>query len=970
MASLAGEPILVQPDVKALDLTHAVEFRRDAGSAIQVSTAPGADGVVRRIEVRAKGTDSNPTWVVFALSNQSDLQLDRLIVAPHFRLVGSRVFSPDLGASRIAAITPSSGFAPERQSSQDADVFLVTLDPGTIVTFVVELRTHDLPQIGLWEPNAYKDSVNAYTFYRGIVLGVAGLLALFLTILFVVKGSMMFPATAALAWAVLAYLCIDFGFWNKVFGVGSGAEQLYRAGSEVMIAVTLVIFLYAYLNLNRWHVRYSHVMLITLIALAGLFALALYDPSIAAGIARMSMAILGALGFVLILALAIRGYDRAIMLIPTWLVLIAWLAGTGLAVSGRLVNDLAQPALSGGLVLVVLLLGFTVMQHAFAGGSITEGQVDDSERKALALTGAGDMIWDWDVTRDLITTSVEAEESLGFKRGQLAGPALAWLDVLHPQDRDKFKTTLDAVVEARKGRLSQTFRLKAKDGNYLWFRLRARPILGADGEVIRCIGTLLDITDSKTAQERLLHDAVHDNLTSLPNRELFLDRLGTALARTQADGQSRPSLFIIDLDRFRQVNESLGLSTGDSILLSVARRLGRLIKPVDTLSRLEGDKFGVVLVSEQASDRLAAFADSIKRAVRSPIAVGEREIFLTASIGIAVSDGELREPATLLQDAEIALTYAKRLGGDRIETFRSALRILSGDMASFEQDLGRAIEREELQVLYQPIVRVEDRSVAGFEALLRWNHPRRGSISPSEFIPIAERSGAIIPIGLFVLDKAARQLAEWRDHLPFGERLTMSVNVSSRQLLRHDLLADVKAVLSRTGLPKGALKLELTESLLMENPEFSTQMLYKLKELGAGLSLDDFGTGFSSLSYLQRLPADTLKIDQSFLKAPNKNRMVMLRAITSLAHDLGLEVVAEGAETTTDLEDLTQLGVDYIQGFLFGTPMSADEVRKLMEKAKKSMPKVSPVVSADLERPVPVAAETATADTAAPAEPG
>ena len=283
MASLAGEPILVQPDVKALDLTHAVEFRRDAGSAIQVSTAPGADGVVRRIEVRAKGTDSNPTWVVFALSNQSDLQLDRLIVAPHFRLVGSRVFSPDLGASRIAAITPSSGFAPERQSSQDADVFLVTLDPGTIVTFVVELRTHDLPQIGLWEPNAYKDSVNAYTFYRGIVLGVAGLLALFLTILFVVKGSMMFPATAALAWAVLAYLCIDFGFWNKVFGVGSGAEQLYRAGSEVMIAVTLVIFLYAYLNLNRWHVRYSHVMLITLIALAGLFALALYDPSITAG---------------------------------------------------------------------------------------------------------------------------------------------------------------------------------------------------------------------------------------------------------------------------------------------------------------------------------------------------------------------------------------------------------------------------------------------------------------------------------------------------------------------------------------------------------------------------------------------------------------------------------------------------------------------------------------------------------------
>ncbi|BBE72243.1 EAL domain-containing protein [Oharaeibacter diazotrophicus] len=932
----AAEPISVPVDAPALDLTSALEYRQETTPSIQVSTAPGADGIVRRIEVRSRGGEANPTWVVFALSNTTDQQLDRLIVAPHFRLAGSGMMWPDLGASRVASITPSQGFAPERQPSQDADVFLVTLDPGTVVTFVAELRTRDLPQLTLWAPNAYKDSVNAYTLYRGIVLGIAGLLALFLTILFVVKGSLMFPATAALAWAVLAYISIDFGFWNKVFDVETGSDQLYRAGSEVMIAVTLVIFLYAYLNLNRWHVRYSHVLLMTLAALAALFGVAAHDPSIAAGIARMALAGLGALGMILILALALRGYDRAIMLIPTWLLFIAWLAGTGLTVSGRLANDMVQPALSGGLVLLVLLLGFTVMQHAFAGGAIAEGLMNDSERRALALTGAGDVIWDWDVTRDRIYTSSEAEESLGLKRGALEGPARDWLEILHPQDRDRFKATLDAVVETRRGRLAQTFRLRAADGHYQWYRLRARPILGNDGEVIRCVGTLLDVTDTKTAQERLLHDAVHDNLTGLPNRELFLDRLATAVTRAQSDSSAKPTVFLIDIDRFRQVNESLGLSVGDSILLTVARRLGRLLKPLDSLARLDGDHFGIILVSEQTEERIEAFADAVKRAIRASIVFGEREIFLTASIGVAGFDRDVREPGDLVKDAEIAAAYAKRQGGDRTETFRPALRTAAADTLTLESDLRRAVEREEFKVVYQPIIRLEDRKVAGFEALLRWDHAKRGRIPPSEFIPVAERSGQIVPLGMLVLERAARQLAEWHQSFPQGEALFMSVNVSSRQLLRHDLINDVKAVLSRSSLPKGTLKLELTESLLMENPEFAAQMLQRLKELGAGLSLDDFGTGFSSLAYLQRLPVDTLKIDQSFLKSTAKNRLVILRAIVQLAQDLGMDVVGEGAETEADVADLVRFGTDYAQGFLFGQPMTPEEVRKMMEKSAKA----------------------------------
>jgi PAS domain S-box/diguanylate cyclase (GGDEF) domain len=928
--AFALEPIVVPADVEALDLTSALELHREADDRIQVSTAPGTDGIVRRIEVRARTEGEGSSWAVFALANNTDEQLDRLVVAPFFRLSGSGIMWPDLGASRIASVTPSQGFAPKRQPSSEADVFLITLDPGTVVTFVAELRTAALPRLQLWTPNAYKDSVNSYTLFRGIILGISGLLALFLTILFVVKGSMMFPATAALAWTVLAYLCIDFGFWNKVFRINAGADQIYRASAEVMIAVTLVIFLYAYLNLSRWHFRYNQVILLTLTVLGALLALASYDPSIASGVARMALAVLGFAGLVLILALAVRGYDRAIMLIPTWLILIAWLAGTGLTVAGHLADDVVQPALSGGLVLIVLLLGFTVMQHAFAGGPIADGLINDVERRALAITGAGDVIWDWDVARDRIYTSAEAEAQLGLKRGALEGPARDWLEVLHVQDRDRFRANLDAVVEQRRGRIAESFRMRAADGHYLWFRLRARPILGGDGEVIRCVGTLLDITESKNAQERLLHDAVHDNLTGLPNRQLFVDRLGIAIG--QSDGGPRPSVFMIDLDRFRQINETLGLALGDSILLTVARRLSRLLKPVDTLARFDGDHFGIILMSEQSPDRVAAFADAVRRAIRAAIALHDQEIFLTSSIGLAIHDREAKDPMDLIKDAEIATAEAKRAGGDRIETFRPAMRPNAGDVFALENDLRRALEREEMQVLYQPIVRLETRETVGFEALLRWDHPKRGRVSPLDFVPAAERSDQIVQLGLFVLDRATRQLAAWQQSLPGGEKLFMSINVSSRQLLRHDLLNDVKAVLSRTSLPKGALKLELTESMVMDNPEFSSQLLSRLRELGARVSLDDFGTGYSSLSYLQRLPIDTLKIDRSFVRAASQGRPQILRSIVGLAHDLGLEIVAEGAETAEEATALENLGCDFAQGYFFGAPMTADEIRKFVEK--------------------------------------
>ncbi len=294
----AVDAVNVRLDAPAIDLTNTVQRQKTEADRIQVSTAPGPDSIVRRIEVRAREGSTN--WAVFALSNTSDEQIDRLIVVPHYRMVGSGIMWPDLGLSRIVTITPSSGDRPLKQDSATADIFRITLDPGTVITLVVEMRTENLPQIYLWDPDAYKDKINSFTLYYGIVIGIAGLLALFLTILFVVKGSVMFPAAAALGWAVLVYIGIDFGFWGKVFDMSAGAERIWRAIGEATLSGTLLVFLFAYLNLNRWHVRYAHITLGWLAGIGALIAVALFDPAIASGIARISLALIAVLGLGLV----------------------------------------------------------------------------------------------------------------------------------------------------------------------------------------------------------------------------------------------------------------------------------------------------------------------------------------------------------------------------------------------------------------------------------------------------------------------------------------------------------------------------------------------------------------------------------------------------------------------------------------------------------------------------------------------
>lgn len=929
--ALALEAVKISREDKALDLTKVVELYANQGEAFQVSTAAGTDGIVRRIEVRASSEKHAGDWAVFALANVSDEQLERLIVAPHYRLVNSKLFWPDLGSDRIVSITPSEGFALDRVPSNDADVFSITLNPGAVITFVAEVTSPQLPQLYLWEPEAYKDTVNAFTLYRGIVLGIAGLLAVFLTNLFVIKGTSMLPATAALAWAVLAYVCVDFGFLEQLFGRNALDEQIWRSGAEVALASGLVIFLFTYLNLSRWHANLAYATLAWVLGLGTLFGVAIYDPSIASGIARISFALTALVGIVLIVFLGFSRYDRAILLIPSWLVIIAWMLAAWLAITGQLDNDIVQPALAFGLVLIVLLIGFTVMQHAFAGGAYQQGLFSDLERQSLALTGSGDTIWDWDVARDRVMTIPDIALKLGAVPGALHGPARNWLPRLHPDDRDRFRATLDILLAQKRGRLSHDFRLRAEDGQYHWLSIRARPVLAGNGEISRCVGIVEDVTEQKNIVNRLLNDALSDNLTGLPNRQLFLDRLQALLALAAADERMRPTVLTIDIDRYKQVNDSLGIAAGDNILIALTRRLRRLLKPQDTLGRLSGDEFGVILTSETDPARIADFADAVAKAISVPINFANEEFVLTASIGIVSWTDPTVNAEGLLNDAELAMYRAKKSGGDRVEPFQPSFRMAVSDRLQLESDLRRALERKEISMVYQPIVRLDDAEIAGFEALMRWDHPRRGNIPPTEFIPIAESSNFISELGLFAIERATSDLSIWlaqMGDIPFF----MSVNVSSTQLINSNLADDVRRALAHADCPPERLKLELTETIVMENPEQSRLVLEKLREAGVSLAIDDFGTGFSSLGYITRFPFDTIKIDKSLVRDTSEKRDVLLRSIVSMANELGMTLVAEGIESEEDAIKLGEMGCQYGQSFFFGPPIGSDSVQRLLRE--------------------------------------
>jgi diguanylate cyclase (GGDEF)-like protein/PAS domain S-box-containing protein len=553
---------------------------------------------------------------------------------------------------------------------------------------------------------------------------------------------------------------------------------------------------------------------------------------------------------------------------------------------------------------------------------------ESEERYALAARGANDGLWDWDLRRDEVYYSSRLKGILGYQDDGLSASPEEWLSRVHPADRKQLDQELKRHISGETEHLEISYRLLHSDGNYRWVLTRGMAVRDHSGRAYRLAGSLSDLTGK----------GVHDQLTGLPNRAYFLRRVRTALERMKRDQEHDLAVLLLDLDRFKVINDSLGHVVGDELLQAVGERLDRCLRSTDAVSRLDGtlsraggDEFIVLLEGVRDAGDAIRVAERIHQVLKQPVELRGEEIYTSASIGVAMGHAGYQSADELVRDADTALHRAKALGSSRIQVFDQEMHEHAMARMQTETELRRAVERGELRVFLQPIVDLASGSIAGFEALVRWQHPRESLVTPERFVPIAEESDLILVIDRWVLEEACRQIRELRSR-PGGESLAASINLSGRHFAHSELVSQVRAALEAARLPPEALKLEVTEGILLRNPDEARELLSQLRGLGVQVCLDDFGTGFSSLSYLHRFPLDCLKVDRSFVGGLSRasGEAKIVRSIIRLAHDLGLQVVAEGVETQEQLAILRSMDCAFGQGFLFARPGPFEDTLSLL----------------------------------------
>ncbi|MBI5509800.1 MAG: EAL domain-containing protein [Deltaproteobacteria bacterium] len=560
--------------------------------------------------------------------------------------------------------------------------------------------------------------------------------------------------------------------------------------------------------------------------------------------------------------------------------------------------------------------------------------LDSEQRYTLATLGANDGLWDWDLLTEQMYFAPRWKDIVGCSDVEIGSSPEEWFSRIHPEDAVRVRSLIRTHIDGHLPQFKDEHRMLHKDGTYRWVLVRGVATRDSTGRAVRMAGSQTDITESRLAEQQMQYDALHDAVTFLPNRVLFLDRLGQAVARARRRTDYRFAVVLLDLDRFKIVNDSLGHTSGDELLGAAARRLETCMRAGDTAARLGGDEFALLLDDLRNLEDAVHVADRIQTELAKPLNISGKEVFVTSSIGIAVSNQTYSRPEDLLRDADIAMYRAKAQGKARHVVFDPAMQGRPVRLLELDTALRRAIERREFLLHYQPIIALDGGRIVGFEALVRWQHPERGMVGPGEFIPVAEETGLIIPISRLVLEDASRQVRAWQAHFPALPPLYVSVNISTRHLMFPGLVEDVSRVMRESAALPNGLRLEITESAVMENAETAAGVLEALKGLKVQIYMDDFGTGYSSLSYLHRLPIDSVKIDRSFVSSLGKEgeNSVIVHTIITLARALGMEVIAEGVETADQLLQLRALKCDHAQGFFFAKPMAPDAASALLER--------------------------------------
>jgi diguanylate cyclase (GGDEF)-like protein/PAS domain S-box-containing protein len=569
----------------------------------------------------------------------------------------------------------------------------------------------------------------------------------------------------------------------------------------------------------------------------------------------------------------------------------------------------------------------TQLSHKHAQEALKESE----ERYALAARGSNDGLWDWNLSANVVHFSPRWKAMLGYEEGEIGDKPEEWFDRIHDADRERVKEEIAAHQKGSTPHFESEHRVLHKEGGFRWMLSRGVAVHDSSGNVSRMAGSQTDITEGK----------VSDPLTGLPNRLLFIDRVGRLVKQAKRRKDHLFAVLFMDLDGFKMINDSMGHLVGDQLLVGVASRLEKCLRSTDTVARLGetftvarlgGDEFTVVLDHIKDPSDAKRAADRMMKALAVPFILGGKEVFTSVSIGIALGNSSYEQPEDILRDADTAMYRAKSLGKARYEVFDADMRASVMARLQLETDLRHALEREEFRNFYQPIVNLASGDIVGFEALLRWEHPKRGLLGPEEFIPVAEETGLIRELGWWNLREACRQISEWRANLAQHPELTISVNLSAKQFLQANLVEDIGKLLRELALPAEALKLEITESTVMADPAAAVEMLQQIKALGIRLAIDDFGTGYSSLSYLHRFPLDTLKIDRSFISGMSDDGegMEIARTILPMANNLRLDVVAEGVETLQQVAMLKKLHCKYGQGFYFSKPLSAEGTAALL----------------------------------------